>query len=300
MRSRNPNPPDSKPGLTEEILHPNWEKELSQTANAALTYPDYYTSSFHAYDEGNLGWLPAMEVSAAARSVHARIWSDPDERAGLQGDKSLRESYHQVLRQVLSTTPDNVVDLGCSTGLSTFALQNNYPSAQVIGVDLSPYFLTVAQYVCEHAVTGYTTADSNADSGEKNDRQIRWVHAAAEATGLPENTADLVSACLGFHELPTAAARDVIAEAYRLVRPGGYFSIMDMDPECETFTKMPPYVLTLLKSTEPFLDQYLTSDIAKLLQSAGFENPQMVRNSPRHRTVIVQKPVITQNIKETA
>ncbi|MFZ4639508.1 MAG: hypothetical protein ACOYMP_03755 [Nodosilinea sp.] len=32
--------------------------------NPHLTYPAYYTTSFYAYDEGNLGWQPAMEVEA--------------------------------------------------------------------------------------------------------------------------------------------------------------------------------------------------------------------------------------------
>lgn len=283
LRSRNPIPSTHQAAQT---LHPDWEKEFSQIANAALTYPSYYTRSFHAYDEGNLGWLPAMEVSAAARSVHARIWAQPDERGGVKGDASLRESYHQVLKEVLPTEPAQIVDLGCSTGLSSFALQKSYPSAQITGVDLSPHFLTVAQYVTHNETTGYT--DSKTE--DINSPPIRWVHAAAEATGLPERCADLVSICLVFHELPTTAARDVITEAYRLVRPGGHFAIMDMDPQSEVFAKMPPYVLTLLKSTEPFLDQYLTSNIAEMMQSVGFEEPHVVRNTPRHRTIISRKP----------
>ncbi|MEL6552680.1 MAG: class I SAM-dependent methyltransferase [Cyanobacteria bacterium J06621_11] len=298
LRSRN------HPSETERLnndFHPQWEKERSQITNPTLAYPSYYTSSFHAYDEGNLGWLPAMEVSAAARAVHARIWSVPDERAGVEGDASLRSSYHQALSDRLPAAPSQIIDLGCSTGLSSFALQKSYPSAQITGVDLSPHFLTVAQYVVNHSTTGYAnvnadelaageSVDGESASGEPTNRSIRWVHAAAEETGLPEASADLVSACLVFHELPTTAARNVMTEAYRLVRPGGHFAIMDMDPQSEAFAKMPPYVLTLLKSTEPFLDQYFTLDIAETLKSIGFDTPHIVRNSPRHRTVIAQKP----------
>ncbi|MGB3671665.1 MAG: class I SAM-dependent methyltransferase, partial [Phormidesmis sp.] len=242
-----------------------------------------------------------------ARAVHARIWPEADERSGLQGDASLRVSYHQVLKELLPTPPNHIVDLGCSTGRSSFALQKTFPAAQIIGVDLSPHFSTVAQYqvAAQHQAASQSASRSRnlleqADLEQANpeeanpeqtnkDSNIRWVHAAAEATGLPAESADLVSACLVFHELPIAAAQQIVAEAYRLIRPGGHFAIMDMNPQSETFTKMQPYVLTLLKSTEPFLDQYLTLDIAKLLKEAGFSAPSVARNTPRHRTIVAYK-----------
>ncbi len=277
LRSRRPESLDGTVQTNEQLneIHPDWEAERAAIANPDTTYPSYYANKFHAYDEGNLGWLPAMEEGVAARAVHARIWPKEDERSGIQGDNSLRASYHQVLRELLPTLPNHVIDLGCGTGLSSFALQKTFPVAQITGVDLSSHFLTVAQY--------------QAASQPAKHPNIRWVHAAAEATGLPAGSADLVSACLVFHELPTTAAQQIIAEAYRLVRPGGHFAIMDMNPQSETFTKMQPYVLTLFKSTEPFLDQYLASDIAKQLKETGFSTLSVVCNTPRHRTIVACK-----------
>jgi hypothetical protein len=52
---------------------------------------------------------------------------------------------------------------------------------------------------------------------------------------------------------------------------------------------MPPYILTLLKSTEPYLDQYFTLDISQALMDAGFEKPTITPISPRHRAVIALK-----------
>ncbi len=51
---------------------------------------------------------------------------------------------------------------------------------------------------------------------------------------------------------------------------------------------MPPYILTLLKSTEPYLDQYFSFDLASELVAAGFEAPMSIANTPRHRTVIAK------------
>lgn len=245
----------------------NWEKDLTAVQNPNLKYPEYYTTSFHAYDEGNLSWKAAWEVESASRAVHAQIWSKGD----VSGDPMLRNSYSDAILENINIAPNNILDLGCGAGMSTFALQEIYPNAQVTGVDLSPYFLAVAKY-----------------RGEQDRKNINWVNTAAESTGLPDGSFDLVSACLVFHELPTAAAEAIIAEARRLLRPGGYLAIMDMNPQSEIFLKMPPYILTLLKSTEPYLDQYFALDMKQAFTKAGFNAPSITINSPRHRSIIAR------------
>ena len=245
----------------------DWERELAEVENSQLTYPEYYLTSFHAYERGNLSWEAALECESAAYAVHAKIWPD----AGPKGDSKLRQSYHDILKQQVSIQPETILDLGCSVGMSTFALQDIYPQAKITGVDLSPYFLAVAKY----------------QSRQRN-ASINWVHAAAESTGLPDASFALVSACLLFHELPQSPAKAIFSEARRLLRPGGYFTIMDMNPRSEAFKKMPPYIFTLLKSTEPYMDEYFTLDIEQALREAGFHSPTIIRNSPRHRTVIAR------------
>jgi len=245
----------------------NWEKELAAVQNLELQYPDYYLSSFHAYERGNLSWEAAWEVESAAYAVHAKIWPD----TGAKGDSQLRQSYHQIVKQQVSIQPRDILDLGCSVGMSTFALQEVYPQAKITGVDLSPYFLAVAKY-----------------RSEQRQQQINWLHGAAESTNLPPASFDLVSACLLFHELPQTAAKQIIAEAHRLLRPGGYLTIMDMNPDSEVYRNMPPYVLTLLKSTEPYLDRYFTLNLEKVLLDTGFCPPTITPNSPRHRTIVAK------------
>jgi ubiquinone/menaquinone biosynthesis C-methylase UbiE len=122
--------------------------------------------------------------------------------------------------------------------------------------------------------------------GREEDFNINWHHAPAEETGLPSNSFDLVSACLMFHELPQNAAQAIFKEAKRLLKAGGYFCLMDMNPRSPVYKKMPPYVFTLLKSTEPYLDEYFTLDLEQALLEAGFDSPSIVPNSPRHRTVM--------------
>ncbi|MEA5462875.1 class I SAM-dependent methyltransferase [Leptothoe sp. PORK10 BA2] len=252
-------------------FNPIWEQERAEICDRTLTYPDYYLTSFHAYDEGNLGWDPALEATVAAKAVHARLWPEGDAR----GDIRLRQSYMDVLLDQIASAPETIVDFGCSTGLSTFALQATYPDAQITGVELSDYFLTVARY---------QTASRQGKAFPN------WIHAAAERTGLDAQSVDLVSASLLFHELPTAAALEVLREAHRILRPGGHFTILEMNPQSEVYKKLPAYVLTLLKSTEPYLDQYFSLDLHGALMAAGFCQPSQTINTSRHRVVIAQKP----------
>lgn len=41
--------------------------------------------------------------------------------------------------------PASIVDMGCSTGISSRWFRRMYPEADIVGLDLSPYFLAVAQ-----------------------------------------------------------------------------------------------------------------------------------------------------------
>ncbi|MEA5420244.1 class I SAM-dependent methyltransferase [Spirulina sp. CCNP1310] len=244
----------------------NWEQRRTPIENPAVHYPDYYHRAFHAYDQGNLSWEAALEVEVAAYSVHAML--QPEDPKG--GDAYLRSSYHNIL-QAQIPTPQRILDLGCSVGMSTFALQDLYPEAEITGLDLSPYFLAVAQY-----------------NSETQQRSVTWHHAAAEQTGLPAGSFDLVSASLIFHELPCDAARAIFTEARRLLRPGGHFAIMDMNPRSPIYGKMPPYIFTLLKSTEPYLDQYFTLNLETELPQAGFTVPTITPTTIRHRAIVAQ------------
>ncbi|MGB3405656.1 MAG: class I SAM-dependent methyltransferase [Microcoleaceae cyanobacterium] len=248
------------------LLSRNWDAEWAQIYNDDLIYPEYYCSSFHAYETGNLSWQAAAEVEVAAYAVHSKIWPE----AGVEGDTRLRQSYHDVLQAQLSNAPQTIVDLGCGVGMSSFALQDLYPEASITGIDLSPYFLAIALY----------------RSQNRSHPAPVWLHRAAESTELPDASVDLVSLCLVCHELPQTATRKIFQEARRILRPGGHLAIMDMNPQSEVMKRIPPYVLTLLKSTEPYLDQYFSLDIKQAIKAAGFQTPTVTNNSPRHRTII--------------
>jgi ubiquinone/menaquinone biosynthesis C-methylase UbiE len=255
--------------IVEVLRSQDLDNDLAQVENPQLQYPDYYLRPFHAYDRGNLGWEAATEVEVAAYAVHSRVWKGTDP----QGDAKLRQSYHDAISVQISVAPKNILDVGCSVGMSTFALQSAYPQAKITGLDLSPNFLAIANYN---------------NRLRHSDYAIDWVHAAAESTGFADASFDLVSIFLVYHELPQTAAVQILKEAKRILRPGGHLAIMDMNPQSEIYAKMPPYILTLLKSTEPYLDEYFALDLQQAIQAAGFRQQSLTSNSPRHRTLVAQ------------
>jgi ubiquinone/menaquinone biosynthesis C-methylase UbiE len=89
-------------------------------------------------------------------------------------------------------------------------------------------------------------------------------------------------------DVSQSVTHNIFAEARRILRPGGHLAIKDMNPKSEIYKKMPTYILTLLKSTKPYLDEYFSLDIEQALTGAGFQTPTITSNSPRQRTVIAQ------------
>ena len=103
-----------------------------------------------------------------------------------------------------------VVDLGSGTGLSTRAWADR--AGEVIGVEANPAMRTVAEA---------RTVETN----------VRYVEAFAAETGLPAGSAGLVTCSQSFHWMER---EPVLAEAARILRPGGVFAVYDYD--------MPPVV----------------------------------------------------------
>lgn len=62
--------------------------------------------------------------------------------AALLCPASLLQAYHA--RNSLPA-PQAILDIGCSTGISTRWYQRAFPAADFTGLDLSPYFLAVAE-----------------------------------------------------------------------------------------------------------------------------------------------------------
>jgi ubiquinone/menaquinone biosynthesis C-methylase UbiE len=106
--------------------------------------------------------------------------------------------------------PKLVVDLGCGTGLSTRVWAER--AGEVVGVE--------PQAPMRDQAEDATTAAN-----------VRYRATFADATGLPDARADVVTCSQSFHWMEPVAT---LAEAARILRPGGVFAAYDYD--------VPPFV----------------------------------------------------------
>ena len=248
---------------------------LASSTTPGLTPPDYYRARFHAYEQGNLCWQAAAEAEQATDAMALRVWPE-DDLTPHQAQTRLRDAVHAAVQPHLQEPVRRVLDLGCSVGVSTQALAtwlnqradaNGGDRPQVIGLDLSPDMLAVAR-----------VRDSRGLVAE-------WCHGAAESTGFESGSVDLISLQFVCHELPQEATHAVLAEAARLLRPGGVLVMVDQDPASSVLQRLPAPVATLLKSTEPYIEQYFALDMPAALHLAGFPDQSISACDPRHRVI---------------
>jgi hypothetical protein len=81
----------------------------------------------------------------------------------------------------------------------------------------------------------------------------------------------------------------VLAEAARLLRPGGVIALVDQDPDSAVIRRLPAPVATLLKSTEPYLEDYFRLDLPEALRQAGFHGVRRAAADPRHRVLVASR-----------
>ncbi|KAH9325935.1 hypothetical protein KI387_006113 [Taxus chinensis] len=267
--------------MAREILASEVYKEKEDIENPSVIYPDYYLKPFHAYKQGNLSWEAAAEVEAATMSMCRRA---------IPSAASLEEATQIVRGNWLQAIEDHhiqnsgglaitdILDVGCSVGVSTRFLADKFPCADVMGLDLSPYFLAVAEY-----------KEKLRPSREK---PIKWIHANGEETGLPSALFDIISLAFVIHECPQCAIRGLLKEAYRLLRPGGTVALTDNSPKSKIIQNLSPVLFTLMKSTEPHLDEYFLLNLEDAMQEIGFVNVQSILTDPRHRTVTASVPTL--------
>ena len=74
-------------------------------------------------------------------------------------------------------------------------------------------------------------------------------------------------------------------EAARLLKPGGVLMMVDQDPASSVLQRLPAAVATLLKSTEPYIEDYFGLDMSATLLQAGFRDLRITACDPRHRVI---------------
>jgi len=169
---------------------------------------------------------------------------------------------------------DRILDLGVSAGATTIALKERHPAAEVWGIDISAPMVRYAHVRAMEA------------GAEIHLRQM-----TAEELDFPDNHFDAVLALLLFHELPVPVAKEVIAEVFRVLRPGGKFTVLDFPGDRSRGVYSMFFAeMDAADNGEPYLPGFVRSNVEDLLVAAGFELEHYDPKAALTRGRVVVKP----------
>lgn len=215
----------------------NWQEAIQRYQQPNLIYPEYYRQeNFHGIKGGYL-------------TPGAAVTYDPITQYALPPNENL---VRQGLIDKIRVKPQRILDLGCGTGSTTIMLKQTFPQAEVIGLDLSPYMLVVAN-----------------TKSTLSSLKIQWLHGNAETTDFESNSFDLITASLLFHETPPNISPAIFRESFRLLKTGGEMLILDGNQK--TLRQL-DWLQNIFE--EPYIKDYSLESVDAGMGAAGFRAVQ--------------------------
>jgi ubiquinone/menaquinone biosynthesis C-methylase UbiE len=156
--------------------------------------------------------------------------------------------------------PKRILDCGCAIGHNTVPWKLTYPDAEVHGIDVSAPGLR------------YAAARSRGFGADVHFKQMN-----ATALDYPDNSFDVVFSSMFLHELPLKDIRAYLAEAFRVLKPGGLLVNMELPPN----SKLAPYEQFYLDwdsyyNNEPYYKTFRDQDNRDLCAEAGFAREDFI------------------------
>lgn len=208
---------------------------------------------------------PGYYVAVDIHQHPGGVWSD--EIAGavyergarsttplMQRDKDL---HYRLTDAVLAHRPKprRVLDMGCGFGKSTRPFVEQLPESEIVGIELSAPCLRFAAQ----------------DAASKQQRNVKYKQRDASRTGLEDSSFEVVTSTMLLHEMPPPVIRDLLAEASRLLEPGGLMLHLDFLPDPDPFMKWVHYGHGR-RNNEPFMEPLDKMNILAEMERLGFKN----------------------------
>lgn len=211
-------------------------------AERAAEFPSYYLQNFHFQTDG---WLSRDSAALYDHQVEVLFTGGAD---------AMRRMALVPLARFLRGRRQaqcRMIDVACGTGRFLTFVKDNFPRLSVTALDLSPDYLDQAR------------------ANLRPWRGVDFVRAAAEATGLPEESHDLATCVYLFHELPPRVRPLVAFEIARLLKPGGLLILVDSlqkgdNPSYDGLLDQFP-----VSFHEPYYSSYVRCDLESLFADAG-------------------------------
>ena len=150
-------------------------------------------------------------------------------------DRGWRKAMLTVCESALGRKPDSILDLATGTGDVARMIADRWPTAQVQASDPTAAMLAVARQ------------KSSAEKSPKPHKRIVWREGVAEQIDAPANSLDAITIAFGFRNV--GDRQKAVDEAFRALKPGGVFAILELGLPRAKILKA-PYRL-LLKQAMP-------------------------------------------------
>jgi ubiquinone/menaquinone biosynthesis C-methylase UbiE len=216
--------------------------------NTGMDMPDYTRHEIHLQPGGYTGNDFAGPLYHYGTNAFYKNENDDDEFAIALAGKVALPRDGRV---------EKVVDVGCGIGRLTVALAERFPAAEVWGLDVGG---PLVRYAHQRA----------------NSLGIKahFAQRLAEDTRFADESVDLVTAYILFHEVERKAAREICAEAFRILRPGGVFDVTDFHTgdaaPREPYKRFMRWV-DHVYNVEVWSHDFVYSQFLETLRSVGFE-----------------------------
>jgi SAM-dependent methyltransferase len=220
--------------------------------NPDLEIPDYARHEIHRQPGGFVGDpFAGWAYHWALTKVFYQGRSDHDEMHTALAESHPMPKDGQVRR---------ILDFGCSAGMTTTAYKERFPEAEVWGIDCGGPMVRYAHY---RAV--------------KLGLDVNFAQRLAEDSKFPDNYFCLIDDFFVFHEVTIDAARQIAAEMFRVMRPGGVWKHNDIASEGNPAARPNRTILgkanswdTHRNNYEPWWIDRENCDFPRLLREAGF------------------------------
>ena len=159
---------------------------------------------------------------------------------------------NQLIEQAGIKPSDHVLDLGCDTGTLTLLIKQRHSQSAVVGLDGDQQVLKLAQTkATERGLT------------------ITFDHGVSNALPYPDNSFDHIFSSLLFHHLTRENKEQALAEAFRVLRPGGELHIADWGKAQNGVMRTAFLLVQLLDGFETTADN-VNGLLPTLIEGAGF------------------------------